>query len=231
MPSFAEVSSSAGLVFACMPVIALCVVQSLVMMKRAYKAGLAMGLTNIQMNKSIRAGVITAVAPSCAIGVGVIALMAVLGGPYSWLRMSDIGALTYEMINIGLITESLGTAMNAIDSNTFTCIVWVMAASTMFWQINVALLAPTYDKMLTKVTHGDSRILTFIILSCMIAIFSKIAVPNLIHISLATAAVLIGVGSMSVMTVIIKKFNMKWLKEWALPFAMLLGMFGALLFK
>ena len=64
-------------------------------MIRAYRAGVAIGMDKTKMKRTITASATFAALPSVGILLGVIALSGSLGTPWSWLRLSVIGALHY----------------------------------------------------------------------------------------------------------------------------------------
>ena len=80
-------------------------------MVRAYRAGVAIGMDKTKMKRTITASATFAALPSVGILLGVIALSGSLGTPWSWLRLSVIGALQYE-------TQMADGAAKAITGST-----------------------------------------------------------------------------------------------------------------
>ena len=80
-------------------------------MIRAYRAGVAIGMDKTKMKRTITASATFAALPSVGILLGVIALSGSLGTPWSWLRLSVIGALQYE-------TQMADGAAKAITGST-----------------------------------------------------------------------------------------------------------------
>lgn len=212
------------------PIVLITLIQAIVYLKRAYSAALEIGFDRHTLNRCIRSSIITSIGPSCAIGVGIVGLMKLIGGPMAWQRLSVIGALIFEGPNVAFAAEGLGITLHEITPMAFSAICWAMGLSGIFWQLNVILFAPSYDKILRKATKGDEKILSFIVLATMMAIFSRNIIPNFLVISRSTFATVIGAAVMVVMTVVSKKIKQGWISEWTLPVSMLVGMFGALLF-
>ena len=212
------------------PIVLIALIQALVYLKRAYSAALEIGFDRDMLNRCIRSSIITSIGPSCAIGVGIVGLMKLIGGPMAWQRLSVIGALIFEVPNVAFAAEGLGLTLHEITPMAFAAICWAMGLSGIFWQLNVIFFAPSYDKILHKVTKGDEKILSFIVLSTMMAIFSRNIIPNFLVISRSTFATIIGAGVMVIMTLLCKKLKQDWIAEWTLPVSMLVGMFGALAF-
>ena len=77
-------------------------------MIRAYRAGVAIGMDKTKMKRTITASATFAALPSVGILLGVIALSGSLGTPWSWLRLSVIGALHYETQVAEAAAEAVG---------------------------------------------------------------------------------------------------------------------------
>ncbi len=112
-----------------------------VFMVRAWRAGVALGMDKDRMKKAVTASASFSVLPSLGILLGVIALSGSLGVPWSWLRLSVIGALHYEtqvaaaaaeQIGVGLSSESMtAPAFSTIALLMCVCIMWGMILATL----------------------------------------------------------------------------------------------------
>ena len=112
-------------------------------MIRAYRAGVAIGMDKTKMKRTITASATFAALPSVGILLGVIALSGSLGTPWSWLRLSVIGALHYETQVAEAAAEAVGLpglSASAMTAQAFTtiallmgvCIMWGMVFSIFF---------------------------------------------------------------------------------------------------
>lgn len=112
-------------------------------MVRAYRAGAAIGMDKTKMKRTITASATFAALPSVGILLGVIALSGSLGTPWSWLRLSVIGALHYETQVAQAAAEQVG--MSSLSAAEMTpsgfatiallmsvCIMWGMVLSIFF---------------------------------------------------------------------------------------------------
>ncbi len=205
-------------------------IQAATYFRKAWKTALDMGFKRETLMACVRSTAIASIGPSCAIGVGVVALMAIIGGPLAWMRLSVIGALVYEIANVNFATEALNVTMETITPDTFAAIAFALGLSGCFWELNVVLFGSSYDKVINKITHGDTKVLNIVCVAAMMAIFARSVVPNFLTISRATYATVIGAIVCLILNWIINKSKVYALREWALPIAMLCGMFGALLF-
>ena len=68
-----------------------------VFLMKSYKAGIEIGIDKKVLKKTITASATFTLLPSISILLGVIALSGTLGVPFSWLRLSVVGALQYEL--------------------------------------------------------------------------------------------------------------------------------------
>ena len=96
---------------------------------RSYKAGLAIGMDKAVLKKTIRNSAIFTVLPSVGILVGVIALSGALGAPLSWMRLSVVGALQYELNVADIAAKAIGlSGLNVSEMSVaaFTTVSLVM---------------------------------------------------------------------------------------------------------
>ena len=102
---------------------------SLFFLIRAYRAGIAIGMDPKVLKKTITSSAAFTLLPSVSILLGVIALSGTLGVPFSWLRLSVIGALQYELNVAEIAAQSVGIGGLQVQNLTpeaFTTIALVM---------------------------------------------------------------------------------------------------------
>ncbi|MBQ4563697.1 MAG: DUF5058 family protein [Lachnospiraceae bacterium] len=104
-------------------------VMCVVFLVKSYKAGLRLGMDKKVLKKTITSSATFTLLPSISILLGVIALSGTLGVPLSWLRLSVIGALQYELNVAEIAAQSFGlSGLNVSEMNmtAFVTIVLVM---------------------------------------------------------------------------------------------------------
>ena len=89
-------------------IIAFVLLMCLFFLIRSYKAGIAIGMDKKILQKTIRNSAIFTILPSVGILVGVIALSGALGAPLSWMRLSVVGALQYELNVADIAAKAIG---------------------------------------------------------------------------------------------------------------------------
>lgn len=96
---------------------------------KSYKAGVKIGMDPKVLKKTITASATFTLLPSISILLGVIALSGTLGVPLSWLRLSVIGSLQYELNVAEIAAQSIGLSglnLNELNITAFVTIALVM---------------------------------------------------------------------------------------------------------
>ena len=86
-----------------------------VFLVKSYKAGVELGIDKKVLKKTITASATFTMLPSISILLGVIALSGSLGVPFSWLRLSVVGALQYELNVAEIAAQSIGLSGLRVD--------------------------------------------------------------------------------------------------------------------
>lgn len=106
-------------------VVAMC----FVFLVKSYKAGIAIGMDKKELKKVITSSATFTLLPSISILLGVVALSGTLGVPFSWLRLSVIGSLQYEL-NVAQIAATAygltGLKVDELSMEAFVTIALVM---------------------------------------------------------------------------------------------------------
>ena len=89
-------------------VLAFITIMCFVFLIKCYKAGLKIGMDPAVLKKTITSSATFTLLPSISILLGVIALSGTLGVPLSWLRLSVIGSLQYELNVAEIAAQSVG---------------------------------------------------------------------------------------------------------------------------
>lgn len=104
-------------------------VMCVVFLVKSYRAGIKIGMDKAVLKKTIISSTTFTLLPSISILLGVVALSGTLGVPLSWLRLSVIGALQYELNVAEIAAQSLGMSglrLEEMNIETFTTIALVM---------------------------------------------------------------------------------------------------------
>ena len=214
-------------------VIVFVIAQSVFFLVRAYRRGQSLGMDMKQVRKMMLSTAVFTFAPAVSILLGVITLSQFLGLPLPWLRLSVIGAITYELPAATTTANALGiTALSETitDPKVYTAIAWVMTLGIFPGLIWVPLFIRKIQGGLMKIKQKDSKwgdiVMTALFLGMISAflgmVFSDIreGLKGWIPIFVLLFSALI----MGICGILVKKCNMKWLENYALPVSMLSAM-------
>ena len=112
-------------------ILAFITIMCFVFLLKSYKAGIAIGMDKKVLKKTITASATFTLLPSISILLGVIALSGSLGVPFSWLRLSVVGSLQYELNVAEIAAQSIGLSGLRVDEmsiGAFVTIALVMTA-------------------------------------------------------------------------------------------------------
>lgn len=90
-------------------------IMCVVFLIKSYRAGIKIGMDKAVLKKTIISSATFTLLPSISILLGVIALSGTLGVPFSWLRLSVIGALQYELNVAEIAAQSIGMSGLRLD--------------------------------------------------------------------------------------------------------------------
>lgn len=213
-------------------VIAFVILQSVVFLVKAWKRGVAIGISRATLKKTVMSSAVFTVAPAVAILLGVIALSKALGFPLPWLRLSVIGALTYETTAAATAAGALGATLSEkiTDPEIFAAIAWVMTVGIVPGLILVPLLGKKIEGGLSKLKSRDEKwgdlFMTSLFLG-MISAFLGVVFADIrqgltgwipVFVMLAAAVLMLICGAAR------KIFRARWIEDYALPISMLGGM-------
>jgi len=101
----------------------------LIFLVKSYRTGLKIGMDKAVLKKAIASSATFTLLPSISILLGVIALSGSLGVPFSWLRLSVIGSLQYELNVAEIAAQSAGLTglrLDELSPGVFVTIALVM---------------------------------------------------------------------------------------------------------
>ncbi len=219
--------------------VAVCVIlfvlaQSFFFLIRAYRRGKELGMDTSKLKKTIVSTTVFTIAPAISILIGVVTLSKFLGIPLPWIRMSVIGAITYELPAATSTANALGLSLAEMitDPKVYAAIAWVMTLGIMPSIILPPILMKKIQGGVVNLKNKDSKwgdiFMTSLFLG-MISAFLGMVFADIrsglegwipIFVLLSSAAIMAGLG------LLITKKNMKWLETYALAISMV----GAMVF-
>lgn len=227
MPTF-DVNS--GFLYGVTTVIILFVIaQSVFFLVRATRRAKQLGITGATIRSTIFSSAIFTIAPAVAILMGVITLSKMLGLPWPWLRLSILGALTYELPAATTTAAAMGvsTSTTITDPHAFTAIAWVMTLGIIPGIFLILFGLKKLEGGLHNITGKDQKwgklfmdsMFLGMISAFLGLIFADVreGLPGYIPLVVALISALL----MCLCGLAIKVFKAKWLEQYALPLCML----------
>lgn len=214
------------------------IAQSVFFLVRAVKRAKQLGIENSAIKKTISSSAIFTVAPALAIVATVLTLSSALGMVLPWIRLTVIGAITYEVPAAEAAIEAFGGAglsQEVTDPTVFATVAWVMTLGSIMPLVLVPFMLKKIQKGMGKVVSKDGRWADLMSASAFIGLISafigravagsgdKVVVGDGAGI-MSITALLSSMLFMFVLEKLTNKFNINWLKPFAMPFSMILAM-------
>ena len=223
-------------------VLAVCVIifvlaQSVYFLVRAYRRGKAIGMETAVLKKTVLSTAVFTIAPAISILLGVVTLSKFLGIPLPWIRMSVIGAITYELPAATSTANALGISLSETitDPKVYSAIAWVMTLGILPSIVLPPILMKRIQGGVIKIKNKDSKwgdiFMTAMFLGMISAFLGMVfadvrkGLAGFIPIFVLLVSALI----MCICGVLIKKCKMKWLETYALSISMVGAMIFAVL--
>lgn len=203
--------------------------QSAFFLVRAARRAKQLGISSSIIKKTILSSSLFTVAPAVAILLGVITLSKFMGLPLPWLRLSILGALTYELpaasTTATAMNLSLSTAIT--DPKAYAAIVWVMTLGIIPGIFVVLFGLKKIQSGIVSIKSKDPKWGELFMSSMFLGMISafvgmlfsdvRLGLPGFIPLAVALVSALI----MAVEGILIKVCKMNWLEQYALPISML----------
>ena len=229
---YLEIANSPVMWAACTPAIVLGLVQAAMFTKKAMKDGKRMGITDEQFKTAISASFTASIGPSIVILIGMVSLLASVGGPLSWMRLAYIGSVTFELGAADKAATAAGAQLgtSSMTAEVFACCAWVMCICCLGWIIVSALFTDKMDVLRAKASGGSPEKLAIISAGGTMGAFSYMTFDRAFPLNVQTYAAVIGFVVMFVLISYGKKSGAKWPAKWGMTIAMFAGMLGGAFF-
>ena len=219
-------------------ILLLVLAHSVFFLVRAWKAGKEMGMETSKLRKTVVSSAIFTIAPAVSILMGVLVLSKKLGLALPWLRLSVIGALTYELTAAENAAKAAGTSLSdsatVVSGEQFLNITIVMTIGIIVGLILVPILCKKIQGGMVKMRDKDTKwgeLVTTALFMGMISAFMGLIFGN-INTGLAgwipVFVMIVSAVCMALFGLLIKVTKWNWINDYALPICMLVGMASAL---
>ena len=210
-------------------VILVVVAQSVFFLEKSVQRAKVVGISMATVRKTILSSSLFTLAPAVSILIGIITLSKFLGLPFPWLRLSILGAVTYELPAATIAANAMGTSVTETitDPQVFATIAWTMTLGIVASISLVLFGLKKVQKGMNSIGGKDTRwrdiVMDALFLGMISAfvgmLFANIrdGLPGFIPLAVALASALL----MAICGLLIKKCKLSWLEQYALPLSML----------
>jgi hypothetical protein len=215
-------------------VIVFVVAQSIFFLVRALKRGKELGITKEKLNRIMVSSAVFTIAPAFAILIGVIALSQSLGFPFPWLRLSVIGAITYETAAAEAAAAAFGHTLKSAalitDAKAFSGIAWVMTLGIITGLVWMPILGKKVESGLVKLKAKDKHWNEIFMASLFLGMISAFLGVVFVDVSagltgwIPVFVMLASAVLMMLCALLMKITKARWITDYALPVSMLGGM-------
>jgi len=230
-------------------VAAFVLLQSTIFLIRAYKQGITMGMDKKKLWGAIRSSAIFSIVPSIPIVIGVFTLMKAIGVPMAWIRLSVVGAVTYELPAAEAAATAMG--MTGLSDAGFTLDIFAGVVLTMSLGIitglvlcifnGVKIVQKRMDKMQNTDRTWGEMFVAALFMGLVATFFGSIVMPPIVGMIKGSLAIYEGITSILVLitsailmliftTLAKKNEKLKWIEQFALPVSMVLSMVLAVVY-
>lgn len=227
----AKIANEAGVWICAFIAVSIVVIQALLYMRLSFKTAKEVGLSKEQCWKGFRSGIISSIGPSMSVFVVVFSMAVIIGGPLTWMRLALIGGSATELTAAQVGAQAYGVELGGegYDIVALSTSWWTMAVNGIGWLVVVGLFSHKMEGVRQKIGAGDPKWMQIFGVASTLGLFGYLAGQQILAGGPRIAAVMAGALGMMALTKIADKY--KWLKEYALGFALIIGMFVAVLFK
>ncbi|MBX0325884.1 DUF5058 family protein [Halomicroarcula sp. F13] len=225
-PAYMDVANSRWLWLSTLPVVSVVLLQAAIFLRRAWNDGKEMGLSEEKLKTGFKTGLISAIGPSVAVLAGMLALIATVGGPVAWMRLSVIGSVAFELpaAELGLSQFGYSLGDEGITETAYATAVWSMTLGGTGWLLVSAFGTRHMEKVRTKISNGNEKLIPIISAAAMLGAFAYFLSGEVTAGTPETGAVAVGGLAMLALLHLADSRDIQWLREWALGAAMLVGL-------
>ncbi|SEP00828.1 protein of unknown function [Halogranum amylolyticum] len=226
VPIYMDIANSTWLWLATVPVVLVVLLQAGLFLQRAWKNGNEMGLSDEQLKTGLKTGVISAIGPAVAVLAGMLALIATVGGPVAWMRLSVIGSVAFELPAAELGVSQFGYSLgdDGISEQAYATAVWSMTLGGTGWLLVSALGTPHMEKVRQRIGGGKEKLIPIISSAAMLGAFAYFLTGEVTAGTPETGSVAAGGLAMLGLLQVADKKDVQWIREWALGIAMVVGL-------
>ena len=215
--------------------------QSLFFLIKAWKRGKEIGMPMDKLKRIAIGTAIFTIAPALAIVISVISLSKKLGIPLPWMRLSVVGAISYETPAAANALSAMGLEWARLTELTSSQYVTVASVMTMGIMVGIWLVPVVGKKLIGGMISLEKRdkkwgeIFSASLFLGMISAFLGYVFSDFSSVFRGETAglipplvMLVSALMMGICALALKKLDWRWMNDYALPISLLAGMISAI---
>jgi hypothetical protein len=212
------------------------IAQSAYFLVKAWRRARQVGIEPQTLRRLALSSGVFSIAPAVSIFLGVITLSKFLGLPLPWLRLSVVGALTYELPAASAAAAATGAdiSMPITNPRVYGTIAWVMTLGIIPGLVLIALFLKKIQSGVLKVGAKDKKWGELFMTSLFIGMLSAFMGTVFADVRtfptglIPVAVMAVSIAVMGLLGLLRKKGGIAWLENYALPISMLTAMAAAI---
>lgn len=214
--------------------IAAVIVQSIVFLKKAWKRAKELNIEENKLKKIVTQTIIFSIAPAIAVGIGMITLAPMLGVPLPWLRLSVVGALTYELTAADSAVKAIGASFSSLTAQEFATVAWTMTVGIITGLVLIPLFCKKTVSGYSNIGNKDKKWSTHLSNAIFFGLIATFVGKELSDVTISAQGkvkalvLLISAAVMIICGLLRGKFKWNWINDYALPICMILAMIAAI---
>lgn len=207
-------------------------VQSIVFLRKAWAEGRRKGMAVETMRKAIISSAVFTLVPSLSILLAMLTLSGALGLAIPWIRLSVVGAVTYELPAAEAAAQAAGASLSmGVPVSAFSVIVWVMTLGIMSGPLFIIAYFKKLQGKVNQIKVEDNRWGTLLISAMFVGLISSFLGSALAGGLVSILTLLSSALLMFICIMLEQKAGLKALKDFALPLSMIGAMALAILYS
>ena len=210
-------------------VFAAIIVQTIIYVRAARIAAPAAGITSAELKTSFRAGAVAAIGPSLAVVLVSVALLSLFGTPAVLVRVGLVGSAATETASASIAASTLGAALGdaSYTQSVFAVAFMAMSLSGAMWMIATLILTPLLKRGDSRLRTVNPALMAIIPAAALLGAFMSLGIGELGKTPVHVLTVITSAAVMGLSLFVAQRFDQGWLREWALGFAIVIGLIVA----
>ena len=222
-------------------IVLIVLVQSLWFLRKAWRRGREIGMPMDKLKRIVIGTAVFTIAPATAIVISVISLSKKLGVPLPWMRLSVVGAITYETPAAANALNAMGLEWAKVTSLSATQYVTVAAVMTMGIMVGIWLVPVVGKKLINGMINlekQDKKWGEIFSASMFLGMISAFLGYVFCHVAgvfrgelsglIPPLVMLVSALMMGLCGLALKKLGWRWMNDYALPISLLVSMASAI---